>query len=596
MPNPGGTITSSSDRNVKREERDTRFLRGQVGRSLRQVGQRLKDDWQGPRYAISGLALLLVSSLIVFAYYSNHPTPETYPDSAQYLAVSHQIMTSGKLVDPMRLPGYPLLISLVFLLTGQGNLVAVSIVQGILFVVAVLEIYIIVCLLTHRAWQGLIVGLLVTSNTYLLTFIKPILSEGFSLWIVTSLALAILLFLRTLRVRQFWLVVLLLFVAYMVRPEWIYAPVLLFAFLLLVAARHGRFRRLAPHVLAALLVLYGVLGLYIYENATLNGFAGVSVVERINLLGKVLQYNMQNEASPQYAALTQELDAFKQAYHQSKSPYLFADLHPAITANYWALPDAYDNSIVEHHPIEFVMNTVPIFFSTLDAYYAESRLDAKGPFGNELVLLDNISLKTVLLYQLFPFFALVWLVLLFWRRTARSLLVEMMAALSLIGLYELVLIASGGYEAYARLHSAFNPILTVVVCGSVLLALAFSARLLMKSATLTTTFARLWPGVYRIGGTFIIICVLASAALTVFTRGFSTLGHLTAWRGVSYVYKHPTPSGVVLAVALCLLLVLWYYSYQAHQFRQAQSARGTPENGPLAHHLTPAEENRVSSG
>lgn len=152
-------------------------MSNQAAQQIRRFWQRLQGDWRGARYFSSGLVLLLLSSLIVLAYYLNHPTPETYPDTLDYLASTQHIMASGQFVDPVRLPGYPLLITLVFLLAGQGNLAAVSIVQGGLFVVAVLEVYFITCLLTQHAWKGLLISLIVALNTSLLTFIKPVLLD-----------------------------------------------------------------------------------------------------------------------------------------------------------------------------------------------------------------------------------------------------------------------------------------------------------------------------------------------------------------------------------------------------------------------------------
>lgn len=561
------SISFLSTTSVQQKKRPSRSTRERLWPYLHHFRQMVKNDWRTSRYGLLGLILLLCSSLIVIAYYTNHPNPEVYSDTTEYLAATQHIMTNGKLIDAMRLPGYPLFIAVGFLIGGQGNLAAVSIIQGILFVIAVLEIYIITCMVTHRAWMGLIVGLLVASNTYLLTFIKPLLSEGFSLWIVTSLALAIFLFMRTLRIRYFWLIAAFLLMAFMTRPEWIYAPVLLFAFLLMLARRRGKFRRLAPHALAAVLVLYGVLGAYIYENAALNGYAGVSIVQRINLLGKVMQYDMQNEAPPQYATLTQEINA----YHTSgaHSPYAFAELYPEVAANNWALADSYATSIVKNHPIEFALKTVPVFLSLtpLNDYYYESQVSSQGPFAQQLFILEDISQRTILLYQFFPLFALVWLGLLLWRRTARSRLVEMMGMLSLIGLYELLLIAVGGYEAYARLHSAFTPLMLVVICGSLLLGLTYLARRMMN-LPVTGSLARLWPRIWWLWGGMIVGGIVVSALLTLLRHGFAALLHLHTWSGYSFVLDHPIRS----FIALGLLALLTYYIYQAHRLQALWSA------------------------
>ena len=196
-------------------------------RRVQTLADALQADWRGPRVISLGLVVLLASSLVVLAYYLNHPTPETYPDTPTYLAVAQHIMSSGKLVDTIRLPGYPLLLTLAFLVAGQGNLLAASIIQGALFVVAACEVYVITYLLTRRAWMALVIGLLIGTNIILLSYSKPILSEGISLWMVTSLALALTLFLHTWRTRYFWLMVVFLLICMMTRPEWTYAAIAL---------------------------------------------------------------------------------------------------------------------------------------------------------------------------------------------------------------------------------------------------------------------------------------------------------------------------------------------------------------------------------
>ncbi len=554
--------------------------------AFKALGATLRHDWRGSRVISLGLVALLGSSLLVLAYYLNHPTPEYYPDTATYLTVTGHIMTTGKLVDPVRTPGYPLLVALCFWLAGQGNLLAVSIVQGVLFVLAALEVYCITYLLTRRAfgggrlrepssrilgsfaasrapaWMGLAIGLLVGTNTYLLSYSKPILSEGFSLWIVTSLALALLLFARSFQLRYFWLLVAFLFIAFMTRPEWAYAPVLLFLFLLLLALARGRFRRLAPHALAATLLLYSLLGLYIYENAALNGFSGITSIQRANLLGKVLQYDMQGEAPQPYATLAREASAYRAT--GAIDPYDFALLHPEVAANNWALADAYTTAIVKAHPLEFVLKTIPLLFTTSNEYFERSFIASQGPFAAPLFLLRWFSLGTLMLSQFFPYLALFWLGLLCWRWREHSPLREGMAALSFVGLYELAVISAGGYSDYSRLHVAFEPVMLVVVCASLLLGLSFLLGKLRKDALLTIRLARLWPGICWVSGALVVGGIAASALVTLLSQGTAALKHLHNWSGFDFAAAYP----LLLEALLCLLAFAAYVAQRARNLQR----------------------------
>ena len=228
-------------------------------------------------------------------------------------------------------------------------------------------------------------------------------------------------------------------------------------------------------------------------------------------------------------------------------------------------------------PQPYSMKTTALFFNSLTNHYHESQVIAQGPFGKELVVLENLSLKSILLYQLFPLFALIWLGLLFWPRTARSRQVEMMTALALIGLYELVLTSLGGYGAFARLHTAFNPLLMIVVCTSLLLIFPLSARLIKQSPFLTTNLAKLWPGIWWVGGGILAACILASAILTLLRHGAAALGHLHLWSGFSLVSNAPVLFGVLFG----LIALLAYNVYQAHRLQDAQPPSGGVENTHL---------------
>src|SRR5258705_38915 len=110
-----------------------------LANKLRQLFQhaakRLIVDWQTNKYYSFAGVLLFLTTLLVLAYYMNHPRPDLDPDTPEYLSIAQRIQTQGQLIDPHRLPGFSLLITLVFALMGQGNLMAVSIANAVLFII-----------------------------------------------------------------------------------------------------------------------------------------------------------------------------------------------------------------------------------------------------------------------------------------------------------------------------------------------------------------------------------------------------------------------------------------------------------------------------
>ncbi len=84
---------------------------------------------------------------------------------------------------------------------GQGNFAAISGVQAVLYILATVEIYFLAMLLLRKAWIAFLIALLVGTNISLLPFVKPIMSEPLALWLLTSLALAVAIFITTLHRR-----------------------------------------------------------------------------------------------------------------------------------------------------------------------------------------------------------------------------------------------------------------------------------------------------------------------------------------------------------------------------------------------------------
>ncbi len=547
-------------------------LRGRIRQQAHHLGIWLSDDWYGARRVPWALLVLLITSLAVASFYIDQPIrPEFSYDTPSYLAVTSKILTQGQPVDALRTPGYPMLVALVFLVAGVNNFLAVSVVQGILFVLATLEIYLLTLLVLRRAWLAGIIGLLVGSNTYLLSFVKPIIVEGFALWLTVSLALASVLFVQRLQRRYLWLAAVLTLLLFMTRPEWVYLPIPLMAFLLLVAARHGLFRRMVPHALGAVFVLYAFLGLFIYVNATQNGYAGISSVQNINLVGKILQYHMQDEAPPEYAQTTQALDAFVK--RGGWNPYDLLTDYPPITENHWALGGAYAAAIIEHHPLEFLADSLVTFFTASNSNRAFSSFDASGPVAAPpLYIQETLSAGVVFLYRFFPLFALLWGMLFFWQRTKRLSAVEGMAAISFLVLYELATTTTGAYREYdyARIHIPFDPLMILVICGSLLAVLGLVKWPTLEASGFFRSLWRIWAGALLFG-------LLISVVVETIRKGPEALLHPSIWPLVSLLLTH-TLWG--LAAVLATLLFAFLADQARHRQRLAWLGR-SEETAPL---------------
>jgi hypothetical protein len=446
---------------------------------LRQTVAWLARDWRGPRYLAWGSVVMTLTSLVTICYYANVPHPGMDPDTPAYVNQARAILDSGNVVDPARLPGYPLFIALLFLATGRGNLPMVSIAQAVLYVLALLELYVALCLMLRRGWVAALIVAPIAINTHLLSYVRPVLSEGLALFLIATLALAFVLLLRWSDPRVFWGMTLALLALVLTRPEWTYLPIPLYACLLILAARRGQLRRFLLSTALALTVLYGTLGGYVILNRTRNSCDCLTYISNVNLLGKVMQYRMVREAPPQYQAVTQLVE--RHVARGDVDPWnVIREDYPPLHRDHFALAGEYSADIIRAHPVEFVAKSGPVVNDTLTTVNPFRPIDAHGPFATPLLAINGV-ISSLMRHglPLFPLVGVGWLLWMLWWRRKPSLLAEAMGLFALLGGYGLMLTVFGGYVYYARLRAPYTPLLLIVIWGSaVLAALWFGGRAL----------------------------------------------------------------------------------------------------------------------
>lgn len=449
--------------------------RQQVAAWLRALGRRLTApivrDWQGQRLLAGGVSVAMLACLLALVFHINRPAPFVpYHDTLEYVRSANRIVAGGWWVDPDRLPGYPLLLAAIFLFTGKSNLVAADAAQQVLFVLSAVVVY----ALAYDVWRNTryatIVGVLFATNFYFLSYVKPILSDGLALLLTVALALAIVAYIRRPSMSHVWFAACLLLALIMTRAEWYLLPVPLFAYLLLVTHQRGQLRALLPHALLAVLLIYAVIGLYIRLNAAVYGVNGLTEIEGLNLYGKVIQYQMQDEAPPQYADITRITDGYVQS--KEYDPWFIYRHEPALGADHFGRLDAYARAIILHHPAQFLDYSGRVLLRSLYIHWPFADLIPETPGSGLLYATEQFSALVFPLFVLFPLCAAAWLVAL-WRQRhepARRIQAEIMCALTMLTCYDLVMTTIGSYGEYPRLHLSFDPLMLIVVVGTLLMA------------------------------------------------------------------------------------------------------------------------------
>jgi len=421
------------------------------------------------------ILLLLLTSLTTVAYYLAYPGVDLNADTPTYLSAAERLFAHPyMLLDPTRLPGYPLFIAGIYAIAGYHNLTAVSNVQAVLFILTALELYWLALLLFRRPALAFIVALLFGTDPILLGYSKAIMSEGLAALLLTSLALLLISFIETMRLRTLGGIAALLLLLIFTRPEWLLLPLPLLAYLLLLTMQHKRGRDLLPYIASSLLTLaliYGSTWIYSAQNAQHNHYPGLTTVSSWNYAGKVLQYHMEDEVLPEQRAISQRLDACiaridRDPFHVLPCvPQLSNDQYDTAAGNF-AL------SIIEHHPGEFLLKSLPLFFTSLIDYHDVTYHSNQPAIASPLTWLQTLHRQLYWLNSLFPLCALVWLIL-SWRRSAyRATAVRLGAIFLLVG-YGVIVTTLAGYRAddYMRFHIVFDPLLIFFIWSSILMTI-----------------------------------------------------------------------------------------------------------------------------
>jgi Dolichyl-phosphate-mannose-protein mannosyltransferase len=408
----------------------------------------------------SGVALAHVFLLI------HHPAMLAATDSDEYLAVANSILTKGNFFDPLRTPGYPALLALVFLIRGARDITAVFVAQMALMIVATYEIYLLVARLTKRRYLASVAALLVGCNYFVLQWEFALRPEALSFWTLITLFLVAERLLHGLRPVTLTIFGVLLFFAIMVRPFDILLPAVLLAALALRGVWMGEWRTHVLRLGLVLLVVYGAILGYIQLNGLVTGYAGLSYASNVNLLGKVMEYRLQDlPVSPQLTPVQRDTaqyvrDQGSEPWRLTGRPWAFAREY-GYDRDFYEPVGAYGRYVILHYPQYFVPATLRetvTVWSALPLPYISFEY-ARG--GHIFV---DLSLRVFwLAYLALPIAALLALMRL--RKDPRDLLTFMLLLMAAASLITIVVAAAGSYDepVRSRFPTDWIPIILLIL-------------------------------------------------------------------------------------------------------------------------------------
>jgi hypothetical protein len=427
-------------------------------------------------HALALIALALVAIAVLGTYFLNSPhaviefdswnsvgTP-TYIGTAQALLQGHVFSTG-------RLPGYPFLLAM--LGGAHGYYVVVLALQSLMFVAVVGATYWIAFKAFERRWIAFVVALLLATDVYVAAYSKEILSESLAMALVTGMLATLVIFARRPAPRLLWILALLALLVALTRSEWVFFPLAIAMYFAIWAVRRPLPRGVVLHGLAALVACYAAIGLYVAGNAAFNGFWGTSEINNISLLGKVMQYDMQLEAPPQYHDQALLVDRYVNVLHLNV--WHVVTENPSFASDHYALAGAFGRAVILRDPVKFAGLSARLALTeNADVDEPLLHVAADGTFRLPLRALAHYTSARYAADWLLPALAVLWFLFPLVYRRPHAL--EAMGPVALVALYGTVIIAVGGFDEFGRYHTVFIPAVVLLVWGTLLLNVEIAAQ------------------------------------------------------------------------------------------------------------------------
>ncbi len=411
--------------------------------------------------------LILTLAMFVgqFAVFHHHPVYAIFSgDSTDYINDAHKLLATGNPIDPGRTPGYPLLLAVIFGLTGGDHLKAVVAVQVVLMVSAIYLIYLLTFRLTRNRWAALIAGAFLALNTYLMNWEREILSETLALWLLVVAFIVTERYFHSPRPRYLILLTAVLIYSMFNRPFFVFLPALFFIMLFVHALRTGRVRLEWKPLAISAAISYALLGGFVLGNGLIYHYYGISYISSVNLFGKIIEYRMQTQfTDPRYTTISTQLNAWMAGGGVNQFIFLNHQ-YPQYARNYYRFASAYTDDIILHHPVEFTLYSLDDTYKAMilkQIYYDSHHTDPAW-----FAPVSTLEAVGIYVYMLLPFM-LIGLAVWWWRqpKSFTPLLLLLLALTVMASLLEIGF-ASNGYPYRLRMPDDWAMIVLSVVMAT----------------------------------------------------------------------------------------------------------------------------------
>jgi hypothetical protein len=404
------------------------------------------------QHLLSAGIVLLVAVGVQIVIQLQSPHVLTFSDSDEYLAVARRLLAGDLTLDVTRTPGYPAFLALIFALAGGQRLDIVVLAQGLLIILAALEIYLLVYRLCGRRWEAALLAALIGGNLYIANWARVILSETLTYWLLVTILLCFERYLRRPRALTLAVMTAIWVAAIFTRPQLLYLPVILLAVLAIRTARQRQLRARWSSFALALVLTYGIVFAYMGAFAATYGPFGLSKVSNIDLLGTAMvlhsRYGMPLDgAESRFDQMRSDVVAFRDGY---PDPWGFIAAHPEYDTNAGAPYGTFATQVLRAHPTYVVRGVYDTFLTTTSWDQTPASLAAFSAIPSWLTPLLRLSTLISLVYACLPLLFVATAVAA-WRRPDDAGMVALFALMLLV-VTHIVVGALADFESFDRLR------------------------------------------------------------------------------------------------------------------------------------------------
>lgn len=403
------------------------------------------------------LLFLAIGIRIAFSRWTDPVT--TFPDSVGYDDLGQTFLANPSLhtfITPFRMPLYPMLFMLNRLLFPYPpTFEPIVILQTTLSIMLVVFTYATLKKIRVSTVLSLCASVILAIHPVLLSYEHVLLTESLSASLCGFSFLFLLWFIQTHFIR--WLVYTSLAVSLVmgIRPSFLLIP-FLFSPLVLYGLLRERKSKQSWLIPLGILVFPLVLScVYAAGNWALHGYFGLQYVKEINVMGKILQYNLPTNAFPNQQLAT-DFNVYKETFPHGMI-YEFLDMigfKYTDSASIHTLANT-ANTTIRTYMREFIVNTMYLYPKTLINHESIVRL---SPLSHFFPFLFSVYTSLVYLRLLIPFFAILSCAFVLVRQKISSVA----ACVGWISvLFYTLQSAALGYEAYERLNTPIIPIAVI---------------------------------------------------------------------------------------------------------------------------------------